>query len=68
MSSLRDLKRRIKSVKSTKQITRAMEMVAAAKLARSRTDVEAARPYGDTMSRMLGQLSKASGAVTHPFS
>ncbi len=65
MASLRDLKRRIRSVQSTKQITRAMEMVAAAKLTRSRKDVEAARPYGQTMQAMLGHISEAGGVVSH---
>jgi F-type H+-transporting ATPase subunit gamma len=44
-----------------------MEMVAAAKLTRARSDVESARPYGDAMNSMLGQLARASGAVTHPL-
>ncbi len=67
MSSLRTLKRRIRSVQSTKQITRAMEMVAAAKLVRARKDAEAARPYGATMTAMLGHLAEAAGNLDHPL-
>jgi F-type H+-transporting ATPase subunit gamma len=67
MSSLRIIKRRIRSVQSTQQITRAMEMVAAAKLMRARKDAEAARPYGETMAAMLSQLAGASGHLDHPL-
>ena len=67
MSSLRIIKRRIRSVQSTQQITRAMEMVAAAKLVRARKDAEAARPYGETMAAMLGHLAEAAGSLDHPL-
>ncbi len=65
--SLRDLKRRIKSVQSTKQITRAMEMVAAAKLRRAEQRLRATRPYASKIRDMLANLSAAAGSVDHPL-
>jgi F-type H+-transporting ATPase subunit gamma len=49
MPSLKDLKNRIESVKSTRKITKAMQMVAAAKLRRAQEAAEAARPYAEKM-------------------
>ncbi len=60
MPSLKDLKVRIKSVKSTQKITKAMKMVAAAKLRRAREAAEAARPYATAMAGMVERL--AAGA------
>jgi F-type H+-transporting ATPase subunit gamma len=60
MASLKDLRVRIASVKSTQKITSAMKMVAAAKLRRAQEHVEAARPYAERMERMLGSLAKAA--------
>jgi F-type H+-transporting ATPase subunit gamma len=57
MPSLKDLKVRINSVKSTQKITSAMKMVAAAKLRRAQEKAEAARPYAERMERMLGSLA-----------
>jgi len=57
MPSLKDLKVRINSVKSTQKITSAMKMVAAAKLRRAQERAEAARPYAERMERMLGSLA-----------
>jgi F-type H+-transporting ATPase subunit gamma len=57
MPSLKDLKNRINSVKSTQKITSAMKMVAAAKLRRAQEHAEAARPYAERMERMLGSLA-----------
>ncbi|MBB2164711.1 F0F1 ATP synthase subunit gamma [Gluconacetobacter sp. 1b LMG 1731] len=56
MASLKDLRARIGSVKSTRKITSAMKMVAAAKLRRAQTRAEAARPYAAAMRRMLAEL------------
>jgi len=67
MATTRDLKKRIRAVESTKQITKAMEMVAAAKLRRAQQRIESYRPYAEKMTEMLGHLSSASGQVTHPF-
>ena len=60
MPSLKDLRIRIASVKSTQKITSAMKMVAAAKLRRAQEHVEAARPYAERMERMLASLSSAA--------
>lgn len=57
MASLKDLRMRIDSVKSTQKITSAMKMVAAAKLRRAQEQAEAARPYAERMDRMLGSLA-----------
>lgn len=57
MASLKDLRNRIASVKSTRKITSAMKMVAAAKLRRAQEAAEAARPYAERMERMLGSLA-----------
>ena len=66
MPSLKDLRVRINSVKSTRKITSAMKMVAAAKLRRAQEQAEAARPFAERMERMLGSLagglSSAAGA------
>jgi F-type H+-transporting ATPase subunit gamma len=56
MPSLKSLRTRINSVKSTRKITQAMKMVAAAKLRRAQTQAEAARPYAERMERMLASL------------
>ena len=60
MPSLKDLKIRIASVKSTQKITSAMKMVAAAKLRRAQEAAEASRPYAERMERMLGSLASAA--------
>lgn len=57
MASLKDLRGRIASVKSTRKITSAMKMVAASKLRRAQAAAEAARPYAQRMERMLGALA-----------
>ena len=61
MASLLDMRRRIKSVKNTQQITKAMKMVAAAKLKRATDRVTAARPFAVKMSQILGNLSARVG-------
>ncbi|MBX3292096.1 MAG: ATP synthase F1 subunit gamma [Acidobacteria bacterium] len=68
MPSLLDMRRRIKSVKNTQQITKAMKMVAAAKLKRAQDRVTASRPYAGKMSEVLGDLSsKVAGEFSHPL-
>lgn len=57
MASLKDLRNRIKSVKATQKITKAMKMVAASKLRRAREQVEASRPYSNHMRRLLESLA-----------
>ncbi len=68
MASLLDMRRRIKSVKNTQQITKAMKMVAAAKLKRAQDRVVASRPFAGKMSEVLGDLSgKVAGEFSHPL-
>ena len=57
MASLDDLKKRIKSVKSTQKITKAMKMVAAAKLRRAQESAEKGRPYSEKMNNVILNLS-----------
>jgi F-type H+-transporting ATPase subunit gamma len=59
MPSIKTLRVRINSVKSTQKITSAMKMVAAAKLRRAQQQAEAARPYAERMSRMLGSVASS---------
>ncbi len=67
MPSLRDLRRRIQSVKKTQQITRAMRMVSAAKLRRAQERILAARPYSDRMFRMLQDVLASNPELDHPL-
>ena len=70
MATLREIRRRIKSIKSTAQITKAMELVAASKMRRAQERVLAARPYAQKMHTVLGDLSmhlSATGAALHPL-
>src|SRR5688572_32251836 len=68
MASLLDMRRRIKSVKNTQQITKAMKMVAAAKLKRAQDRVTAARPYAQKMTEVLSGLSaKVADEFSHPL-
>jgi F-type H+-transporting ATPase subunit gamma len=57
MATLKELRNRIRSVRSTQKITSAMKMVAASRLKRAQEQAEAARPYGSRMERMLGSLA-----------
>ncbi len=67
MPNLKDLKNRIESVKNTRKITKAMQMVAAAKLRRAQDAAEAGRPYADRMTAVLGGLaSSMSGSESAP--
>ena len=66
MPSLKDLKIRINSVKSTQKITSAMKMVAAAKLRRAQEQAEAARPYSERMDRMIASLADNSSGFGGP--
>jgi len=61
MASLRDLKNRIGSVKNTRKITKAMQMVAAAKLRRAQEAAEAARPYAERMGAVIASLAAGQG-------
>src|SRR6476660_9772036 len=67
MPSLKDLRGRINSVKSTRKITSAMKMVAASKLRRAQSQAEAARPYAERMERMMSALvASVRGSPTAP--
>ena len=66
MASLKDLKTRINSVKSTQKITAAMKMVAAAKLRRAQEAAEAGRPYADRMRRVVAALAAKANADSAP--
>lgn len=66
MASLKDLKNRINSVKSTQKITKAMQMVAAAKLRRAQEAAESARPYAERMSAVMANLSSALSGPDAP--
>ena len=67
MPSLKDLKNRIGSVKNTRKITKAMQMVAAAKLRRAQDAAVAARPYADRMAAvMAGLTANAAGSASAP--
>lgn len=65
--SLKDLRRRVKSIKSTKQITRAMEMVSAAKLRRAQEALLAARPYASKLQELLASLAGSASVESHPL-
>jgi F-type H+-transporting ATPase subunit gamma len=67
MPSLKDLRKRINSVKKTKQITSAMRMVAAAKLRRAQTDIIAARPYAIKTNEVLVSLVSRTNPDMHPL-
>jgi F-type H+-transporting ATPase subunit gamma len=67
MATLRDIQRRIKSVQSTQKITRAMKLVAAAKLRRAQERIIAARPYAGKMAELLGNLVSGADGDTHPL-
>ncbi len=70
MPSLRDVRRRIRSVKNTAKITKAMELVAASKLRRAQQRVVQSRPYAEAMRALIGELASqgaAAGAGLHPL-
>ncbi len=67
MAGLRDIKRRIVSVKSTQKITRAMKMVAASKLRRAQAAIVQARPYAFEMRQLVNNIALRADDVTHPL-
>lgn len=67
METVQDLKRRIRSVRNTRKITRAMELVAAAKLRRAEQRIVALRPYAETMSELIAGVGRASASVRLPL-
>jgi F-type H+-transporting ATPase subunit gamma len=67
MPSTRDIRRRIKSVKNTAQITKAMQMVAASKMRKAQQSAIAGRPYASLMNEVLGNVAFNAGDFTHPL-
>ena len=65
-ANIKDLDKRIRSVRNTQQITKAMKMVAAAKLRRTQDRLLAGRPYGSKLTELLAQLARAT-SIEHPF-
>lgn len=67
MASPRDIRRRIKSIKNTAQITKAMQMVAASKMRRAQQQALAGRPYATLMNEVLAEVTYHAGDFTHPL-
>ena len=67
MASGKEIRTKIKSVENTRKITRAMEMVAAAKMRKAQDRMRAARPYAEKIARVAAHMSKASPEYKHPF-
>jgi F-type H+-transporting ATPase subunit gamma len=67
MASVQDLKRRLRSISNTRKLTRAMELVASARLRRAQQRIEAMRPYADRMGELMAGTAKAAGATPLPL-
>jgi F-type H+-transporting ATPase subunit gamma len=67
LASTQDLKRRVRSITNTRKVTKAMELVASARLRRSQQRIEAMRPYADRMLELMAGVSQAAGAVRLPL-
>jgi F-type H+-transporting ATPase subunit gamma len=67
MPSLRDVRRRIRSVKNTEKITKAMELVSASKLRRAQERMQAARPYADEITGVMAELMRRDPEYKHPY-
>jgi F-type H+-transporting ATPase subunit gamma len=67
LASTQDLKRRVRSITNTRKVTRAMELVASARLRRAQMRIESMRPYADRMLELMAGVSKAAGAVRLPL-
>jgi F-type H+-transporting ATPase subunit gamma len=67
VATVQELKRRIRSVRNTRKITRAMELVAAAKLRRAEERIKALRPYAETMTELIAGVGRASASVRLPL-
>ena len=66
-AKLREYRRRIKSVQSTKKITRAMELIAASRIVKAQQRIEAARPYAEAITGVVSTVASQSGSVDHPL-
>ncbi len=67
MASLKEIRAKVTSIKSTQKITRAMQMVAASKMRRAQERMEVGRPYSDNMRRVVSHLVNASSDYKHPY-
>src|SRR6187455_1552072 len=67
MAGSREVRNKIKSVKNTQKITRAMEMVAASKMRKAQDRMKKARPYGDKIRNVAAHMSRANPEYRHPF-
>ena len=67
MASAKEIRTKIKSIKNTQKITKAMEMVAASKMRKAQDRIEAARPYSDLIRRVIGHLREANPDYQHPY-
>jgi F-type H+-transporting ATPase subunit gamma len=67
LASTQDLKRRLRSITNTRKLTKAMELVASARLRRAQLRIEAMRPYADRMGELMAGTAKAAGAVPLPL-
>lgn len=67
MANLRDIRRRIKSVKNTAQITKAMQLVAASKMKKAQDQATSGRPYADLLNKVINQLQEQTTAEDHPL-
>ena len=67
MANTQDIRRRIKSIRNTAQITKAMQMVAASKMRKAQDRMRAARPYGEKIRNVAAHLSHANPEYRHPF-
>lgn len=67
MASLKEIRAKVTSIKSTQKITRAMQMVAASKMRRAQERMEVGRPYADSMRRVISHLVHASSDYKHPY-
>jgi F-type H+-transporting ATPase subunit gamma len=67
VASTQDLKRRVRSITNTRKVTRAMELVASARLRRAQMRIEALRPYADRMLELMAGVSEAAGSVRLPL-
>lgn len=67
MANLKEIRRRIKSVKNTRQITKAMKMIAASRLRKAQEAIEAKRPYAERLAQVIGALATRAEVDDHPL-
>ncbi|MEP9412740.1 MULTISPECIES: F0F1 ATP synthase subunit gamma [unclassified Gordonia (in: high G+C Gram-positive bacteria)] len=67
MASIRELRSRIRSVQSTKKITKAQELIATSRITKAQARVAAAKPYASEMTKVLSELASSAGSLDHPL-